>query len=73
MLFKQSDHETILSLKAIYKVLKNKFHMKMWNASQQKIKYMCLEEITPQIILIVRDIFSRPLNFKGQVVAQGGE
>jgi len=39
-----AKHETIVSLKAIYKVVMNNFYMKMWNVSQQKIKYIYLEE-----------------------------
>lgn len=32
-----------------------------------------LEKTTPPIVLIVGDIYDQASNFKGQVVAQGGE
>ena len=67
-----------MSLKASYKVLKNTFYMKMWNASWQKIKYIYLEETGSTNTSdhgghLHVHCMSRPSNFKGQVVTQGGE
>lgn len=59
-----AKRETIVCLQKQFKVLINIFYMKMWNASQQKVKYTYLKETT---------FIARSSHCKWQVVVQGGE